>query len=368
MKNTQFFNTEDLRQEPIERAETLPSALYTEPESLLLELPAIFRKNWQLAGHTAQIPSTGDSLCVTIAENPVIILRDGEQVRAFYNVCKHRGGPVSIKKGTTSVMQCGYHGWTYKLDGSLRGVPQFDRVELFDKKDFGLVPVQVSVWQGLIFVNLMEKPETSTDTLLSGISERISPQSLDKMQYHSRTADLIDCNWKVYVDNYLEGYHIPVVHPELATLLDYKNYVTETTDTYSLQYSPFSSADSDNPYNAENGEAFYYFIYPNIMLNILPGRLQTNIVEPVGHNKCRVIFDFMYTDIKTLEMNGTIASDIAYSNKIQQEDIEICEAVQKGLGSLAYDKGRFSVQREAGVYHFQTLYKKSLAQHLKLNL
>jgi choline monooxygenase len=368
MIKPQFFNIEDLRQEPIERAETLPSALYTQPESLLLELPAIFQKSWQLAGHISQIPSTGDSLCISIAENPVIVLRDGNQIRAFYNVCKHRGGPVSIKKGTTSVMQCGYHGWTYKLDGSLRGVPQFDRVELFDKQDFGLVPVNVSIWQGLIFINLHEDPEITTDTLLAGISERISPLSLDSMQYHSRTVDLIECNWKVYIDNFLEGYHIPVVHPELATLLDYKNYLTETSETYSLQYSPFSSDKTDNPYNAENGEAFYYFIYPNIMFNILPGRLQTNIVEAVGHNKCRVIFDFLYSDIKTLEENGTIASDIAYSKKIQQEDIEICEAVQKGLGSLAYDKGRFSVKREAGVYHFQSLYKTSIAQYLNLKL
>lgn len=355
-----LINPDDLTQKPIEQAETIPSDWYTDPGFLTIEENSVFKKNWQLACHQSQIPDPGDSICRTVAGNPVIIVRDQSgEIRAFYNVCRHRGGPLAVKSGTTTVLQCKYHGWTYLMDGSLRGVPQFDRVELFDKKDFGLKPIRTEMWQGLVFISLDEEA-VSAEQILKDIPERIEPIRLDEMHYHTTTVDLIDCNWKVYVDNYLEGYHIPIVHPELAGLLDYRNYITEISEYYSLQYSPFSSSSADNPYNAEDGQAFYYFIYPNIMLNILPGRLQTNIIEPVGHGRCRVIFDFFYTNPKMAADMGTIKSDLEYSAKIQQEDIEICEAVQVGLRSDIYDKGRFSVKRELGVWHFQTLLKKNL--------
>lgn len=367
MKKERWKNCVDQAEliiEPIERAHTLPSAWYTEAEYHPIEKEAIFKKEWQLACHHSQLPNPGDSICRTLSGNPIIVVRTNEmEIRAFYNVCRHRGGPMSVKKGTTSVLQCRYHGWTYLMDGSLRGVPQFDRVELFDKKDYGLKPVSCKEWNGLVFINLDEEPG-DLEKALAGISERIDPIKIEIMQYHATTVDLIECNWKVYVDNYLEGYHIPIVHPELAGLLDYKQYTTEIDGCYSLQFSPFSDKSDQNPYHAEDGRAFYYFIYPNIMLNILPGRLQTNIIEPMGHNRCRVVFDFFYTDPKKAENQGMIASDFDYSAKIQQEDIEICEAVQKGLGSSAYDKGRFSVERELGVWHFQTLVKKSFSAYL----
>lgn len=359
-----FIEQKELIVDPIEKAFTLPSAWYTRPEYLQLEQESIFGKEWQLACHSSQLPDPGDSICRNIADNPILIIRTNEmEIRAFYNVCRHRGGPMSVKKGTTSVLQCQYHGWTYLMDGSLRGVPQFDRVELFDKKDYGLKPVACEEWNGLIFVCLDESPEPVTEKL-KGITERIDPIQIDIMKYHTSTVDLIECNWKVYVDNYLEGYHIPIVHPELAGLLDYKNYVTEIESHYSLQFSPFSDKSENNPYHAENGKAYYYFIYPNIMLNIMPGRLQTNIVIPVDHQRCKVIFDFFYSDLDKSREKGTIESDLKTSADIQQEDIEICEAVQRGLRSSVYDKGRFSVDRELGVWHFQKLVKKSFSAYL----
>lgn len=358
-----FISKEDFIQHPIERAETIPSSWYTQPEIRNIEQNSIFSDEWQLAGHLSEIPKPGDSLCKSFADNPILILRESnDTVRAFFNVCKHRGGPVSVKKGTTTVLQCQYHGWTYLTDGSLRGVPQWDRVDLFDKKDFGLSPVHCEVWQGLIFININDNP-TPFKQVVQGISDRISPITLTDFQFHSKVAYPINCNWKVYVDNYLEGYHIPIVHPELAKLLDYKNYVTEANRHYSLQYSPFSNQGADNLYKAENGEAFYYFIYPNFMLNILPGRLQTNVVIPIDENRCIVEFYYYYGKPQQKGMDKIIKNDIAYSEQIQQEDIEICEAVQRGLKSKAYNKGRFSVERELGVYHFQSLIKKSFEKY-----
>lgn len=359
----EYLDPNDLQVVPIARSETIPSSWYTDPRQLWIENKAIFSKEWQLVAHECQFSEPGTSICLTVAGNPIIVLRtETGEIRAYFNVCKHRGGPLAVKQGTKSMLQCQYHGWTYSSDGSLRGVPHFNYVELFDKKDFGLRPVRLEIWQGLVFLNLNDNA-ASLASKMEGISERIDPIDVTKMRYHTRTVDVINCNWKVYADNFLEGYHIPLVHPELAKLLDYSQYVTETSDNYSLQYSPFVSSDSNNPYQAENGEAWYYFLFPNIMLNILPGRLQTNIIEPVGHDKCRVIFDFYYTDIQKAKESGLIESDMNYSAEIQREDIEICEQVQIGLSSDAYDKGRFSVERELGVWHFQSLLKRNLAAY-----
>lgn len=350
----------DLKQEPIERAETIPSSWYHSDEMFELEKEALFSSFWQLACHESELPEAGDMHTLEVAENPLLLVRDQQdQINAFYNVCKHRGGPVAVKKGTTSVLQCQYHGWTYLLDGSLRGVPQFRKVDLFDKKDFGLEPVTKENWEGLLFLSLDDDIQPLSH-FLDGIAEQIAPIDLSAFKLAEEQSYIINCNWKVYVDNFLEGYHIPIVHPELAKLLDYREYKTDTSDWYSLQHSPFQ--DGDNLYKSDDGKAYYYYIFPNIMLNILPGRLQTNVIRPISPDTTEVIFKYYYKDLSDTRM---IQDDISYSDEIQQEDIEICELVQKGLKSKAYDKGRFSVEREQGVYHFQTLLKRELAKSLQ---
>lgn len=350
------FKPGDLSQKPIEQAETIPSDWYTSSDILALEKEVVFCSHWQLACHMSQLPDKGDMITIEVADNPVLIVRDdSNKVRAFHNVCKHRGGPVAVKKGTTSVLQCQYHGWTYLLDGSLRGVPQFNKVDLFDKKDYGLEPIRLNAFQGLVFINLSNKQEP-IKKIVGKISNRLSPINLSNYNHYSDQRYIVDCNWKIYVDNYLEGYHIPIVHPELAKLLDYKNYTVETSPWYSLQYSPMKH--DGNLYSEDGGEAFYYFIFPNIMLNILPGRLQTNVVRPITETKTEVLFSYYYEYVEAAESKGIITKDMNYSHDIQLEDIEICESVQKGIQSKAYNKGRFSVEREKGVYHFQSLLKK----------
>lgn len=355
---------EDLHQEPIERAETIPSSWYHSEAMLEFEKEALFSSYWQYACHESELSKPGDMHTLEVAENPLLLVRDEGQINAFYNVCRHRGGPVSVKKGTTSVLQCQYHGWTYLLDGSLRGVPQFRKVDLFDKKDFGLKPVKMQNWEGLFFVSLKDDIRPVNE-FLEGITDQISPIKLSEFEFVESQSYIIDCNWKVYVDNFLEGYHIPIVHPELAKLLDYREYQTDTSDWYSLQHSPIKNG--NNLYKSKNGKAFYYFIFPNIMLNILPGRLQTNVIRPLTPAKTEVIFSYYYKDPEKAHEDGIIEDDIKYSHHIQLEDIEICELVQKGLQSKAYDKGRFSVEREKGVYHFQSLLKQELVDALQIS-
>jgi choline monooxygenase len=346
----------------IETAETIPAAWYTSDQVWETEKTALLDPFWQYVMPAEWVNDPGDQVPVQVAGQPIVVVRDKQgELQAFYNVCRHRGGPLACKREQGSMLKCKYHGWTYRLDGMLRGVPQFQKTDLFNKEDYGLISVSVREWQGLVFVRLAEEGP-SLEEMLRGMEDRIRPNDLSTKQYYKRISYDIACNWKVYVDNYLEGYHVPIVHPELAKLLDYKHYVTETEEYYSLQYSPFQ--EGENIYSDDSGEAFYYYVFPNYMLNILPGRLQMNIVEPVDVSHCRVHFDYYYDDVDSPDREKAIAEDIAYSEQIQQEDIEICEYVQRGLESDGYDKGRYSTKREQGVYHFHNLIRKQFAWYL----
>jgi choline monooxygenase len=343
----------DLESTPIERSWTIPSRWYTDPAFHVLDRDAVFARHWQCVGHLAELPEPGSFITATVAESPVIVLRDREgMLRAFYNVCRHRGGPLATaRSGCVKALTCQYHGWTYLLDGSLRGVPRWDRVDLFDKKDYGLVPLRVETWQDQVFVNL-DPLGVPLDVALEAIAERIAPVRLDAMTFVRRIDYEVACNWKVYVDNFLEGYHVPYVHPELMKLYDFRQYRTETFEHYSLQWTPLAAGDA--PYEIRPGDnAFYYCVFPNYMMNILPGRVQTNVVVPLGHDRCRVEFRFFYRDAAGAAAERAIADDLDYSDRVQREDMDICEQVQRGLGSRAYDRGRFSVDAEQGVHHFQ---------------
>lgn len=363
MKNIPQITDSDLLIQPLAKAATIPSAWYTRPEFHEWDNAGIFSRTWQGVGHISRLKNSGDYILANIADNPIIVVREkDEKIRAFYNVCRHRGGPLALEDGHANALQCKYHGWTYRLDGTLRGTPQFEGVEDFHKNDYCLLPLPCEVWEGLIFVRLTEEGEPLTD-VLSGIKKRIAPISLENKKFYSRVNYEINCNWKVYMDNYLEGYHLPFVHPALNKLLDYRNYVNETHEYYSLQYSPFRNG--RNIYSADGGQAFYYFIFPNFMLNILPNRLQTNRVIPLSENKCIVQFDYFYDDVDSPQAQKVIGEDIAFSDEVQQEDIKICEYVQKGLQSSGYEQGRFSVECEAGVHHFQSLLKNAYRKGLE---
>jgi len=359
------FSPADLEVVPVTRSDTIPSSWYTDPAFHQVDRDAVFAQSWQNIGAADQVREPGQFLVGTVADNPVIVVRDQDgELRAFYNVCKHRGGPLALCDGQAKSLRCQYHGWTYLLDGSLRGVPKMDRSELFDKKDFGLVPIKVDLWEGQVFVHLGADPHPVAETF-QGIVERIAPTSVGGLKFARRVDYEVGCNWKVYVDNFLEGYHVPFVHPELVSLFEYSQYRTEVFDRYNLQWTPLD-ASTPSPYSGNGaddggGQAFYYWVWPNYMLNILPGRLQTNVVEPLGPDRCRVVFRYFYRDIVSAEGMARLDADHAYSDKVQAEDREICERVQAGLGSRAYDKGRFSPEMEAGVWHFQSLLKGAYA-------
>src|SRR4051812_9847608 len=198
-----MIDPRDLEIVPLERSETIPSSWYTSDDIYRAELTAIFSKSWQFVGSRSQLPERGSRLVTQVGLEPIIVVRGKDDViRAFYNVCRHRGGPLATEDGCSSMLQCKYHGWTYTLEGQLRGVPDFDRVELFDKKDFGLVPVTLAEWEGLLFVAL-ESPEVSLEQLFAGIRERNHSVDIPSLQFYKRVVYDVNCNWKIYVDNYL---------------------------------------------------------------------------------------------------------------------------------------------------------------------
>jgi choline monooxygenase len=349
--------------ERLSRAATIPSWCYTDPATLAGERDRIFAQTWQLVGREDQVASPGSYFTAEVAGEPLLVVRgtDG-RVRALSNVCRHRAGPVASGEGSCGAFRCGYHGWSYALDGRLVNTPEFDGVEDFDKRRVRLPEFRLESWLGLLFVNL-EADAPSLVEMLGELPAELEARGLGRMGLAARKEWTIDCNWKVYVDNYLEGYHIPIVHPGLMKEIDYARYETRTSGCWSLQHSPIRPREDAklrlDPTQPES-DALYYWVYPNLMLNVYPDNFSTNLIVPVSPRKTITIFDWFFRDPQSPSVQEAVRQTIEFSDEIQREDIAICEAVQKGLESRTYDTGRFSVRRESGVHHFHRLYAEAL--------
>ncbi len=356
---------------PLERARTIPSLWYSDPEIYALECRAIFGQTWLALGRADQVRAAGDYFTANVAGEPVVVVRSEDGVlRAFFNVCRHRAAQVlNEPQGRTDRLRCRYHGWTYDLSGRLRGVPEFDGVADFRREENGLVPIAVDVWGPLVWVHLGAKPPPLAD-FLSTLSARCAnlgddlgdDLGIEKLRFVERRQYDLACNWKVFVDNYLDGgYHVNTVHPGLAGALDYSQYRTEVFESSSVQISPLKPPDDPTLAKVRTGDnAYYWWIFPNLMINLYAGVMDTNLVLPLGPDRCRVIFDFYFADVDSPDAKQFNAESIAFGHQVQLEDIGICEEVQRGLGSRSYSTGRFSVRREAGGYHFHRLLARRL--------
>ena len=349
---------------PLSEASTIPAPWYVDPRVAELELLTVFSKTWQAIGRADQVEKPGGFVSATVAGEPIVAVRGSDgQLRAFYNVCRHHAAKVVTETcGIASLLHCPYHGWNYGLDGSLKGMPEFDGVKNFERRDNGLVPVKAEIWEAFVFVNLDLQAEPLGD-FLGGLVRRCQPLGLSKLHFFDRKEYDIACNWKVYVDNYLDGgYHVPHLHKALSSVLDYKQYTIENEDRYCLQSSPMVASDQDAATGAtrRGDRARYFWQYPNFMINCYEGYMDTNLVIPLDVDHCRVIFDFYFSDI-TESRRAYNAQSIAVGNRVQDEDLGICEDVQRGLKSRAYGAGRLSLRREAG----EQLFHRLLAADLK---
>jgi choline monooxygenase len=343
---------------PLAEAATIPAPWYVDARIAELETQTIFSKTWQMVGRVDQVEKAGQFVTANVAGEPIVVVRGSDGVlRGFYNVCRHHAAAVVTEScGQASILRCPYHGWNYGLDGSLKGMPEFEGVKNFEREKNGLVPVKVETWEKFVFVNL-DPQAGSLNGFLCGIVKRVAPLGVSKLHYFdSRTYD-IACNWKVFVDNYLDGgYHVPHLHKGLNSVLDYKQYTIENEDRYCLQSSPMVASDEDAATGAtrKGDRAWYFWQYPNLMINCYEGYMDTNLVLPVDVDHCRVIFDFYFADVSESRRKYNEES-VAVGARVQDEDLGICEAVQRGLKSRAYGAGRLSARREAGEHLFHRL-------------
>jgi choline monooxygenase len=358
-------------------AQTLASRFYTDPALLETEKAKVFLRTWQLVGTLAQSCGETGGIPRTIADpetfftadlagEPIVVVRDKEgMLRAFSNVCRHRAGPIAQGSGCKNALRCGYHGWTYALDGRLIGTPDVEGVEFFDRSTMGMVPIRLETWEQFIFVNFDPNAEPLS-AFLGEIPRQARGFQFAGLQLAERRDYVIQCNWKVYVDNYLEGYHIPIAHPGLMREIDYAQYRTETFRYYSQQFAPIRGMrpeDKDERIYASGTdvrEALYFWVFPNLMLNIYPDNVSTNLIVPLSQEKTLTIFEWFVHDTTSEKARERIRKAVAFSDEVQQEDIGLCESVQRGLRSSTYDRGRYSVKRENGVHHFHLLLREFL--------
>jgi choline monooxygenase len=356
--------------DPLEEAWTIPAPWYFDERIAELERASVFSATWQVVGRTDQARENGQFFTAELAGEPLVVARgDDGQLRAFYNVCRHHAAAVVTEaQGCAKQFRCPYHGWTYGIDGALKGMVEFDGVCNFDRAKNGLVPVRVDTWENFVFVNLDGRAAPLRE-FLGIVSELVAPLELaKKLHFFDRRVYTLNCNWKVYVDNYLDGgYHVPHAHKGLSSVIEYTKYTIENFERACLQSSPLSSDSTSEAGVAatRQGRAFYLWQYPNFMINAYEGVMDTNLVLPLGVNRCAVVFDYYFADTSAAA-EARHKESIAVSEQVQDEDMAICDAVQRGLSSRAYIAGRLSVRREAGEHLFHRLLHADFTKALSL--
>jgi phenylpropionate dioxygenase-like ring-hydroxylating dioxygenase large terminal subunit len=338
---------------------TLPYELYVEPSVVRKEYERIFKKSWQYVGHVGQLKKPGDYIACTIANEPILIVRgNDEQVRAFYNVCPHRGTKlVQEAAGSKKIFQCCYHGWTFKLDGKLHQAPNFKNVEGFCGDDYCLKPLHVAVEKSLVFVNLSDNPVPLAAEFADFFYDLSQFKFLDDLKLYSSEQRIIKCNWKTFIDNYLECDHCPIAHPSFVATLDMNKYQIINGDKCNIQGSEVKETRYDLD-NAEVQEGRFYWLWPNVMFTIYPGpgNLRSIQMIPIDPETTLGIYTvYLKGDEPTEEQKQLMA----FTQQVAQEDVEIVELQQVGLGSSAFKQGVYS-PTEHGLRHFHNLVRAAL--------
>ena len=345
--------------------ETLPYGWYVEPETLRLEQERIFRTAWQYAGHMGQLAEPGSYFTATVGLTPMVVTRArDDELRAFVNVCRHRGFTVAQGEGRRETLQCRYHAWTYGLDGRMRAAPRADLEPGFDAEELGLLPASVGAWGPFVFVN----PDAEAPPLADALGEmpaQVAELGLDveALEFRLRSESQLEANWKIVCENFLECYHCQVAHPDLSEAIDvsFDAYRLETDGLVSTQRAPVRTAVTghyDSRGELPHGQ--FHFLWPSTTINTLPGRPNLSIgpINPVAPTRTARFLDYFFAPG---EEQGWVDQLLEFDNQVGVEDRALVEGVQRGVGAGVLTHGRLLERSEQLIRHFQSLTAAALA-------
>jgi choline monooxygenase len=344
--------------EDIRRARTLPATFYRDATVFERIRERVFARSWQLVDGAERVSRPGSVLPFTflapVVDEPLLLAHDAAgTVRALSNVCTHRGNLLCTEERAAQSLRCRYHGRRFGLDGRFVSMPEFEGVRDFPTAADDLPRIPLERFGPLSFAAI--DPVFSFEELIAPVRERVSTLPLDRLEHDpggSRSFE-IAANWALYCDNYLEGFHVPFVHPSLAQTIDYSSYRTELFPWSSAQIA--EAATAQDAFDGSTVAAYYFFLFPNTMLNFYPWGLSLNVVVPLGVDRTRIAYRTWVTDSSRRTRGAGGALD-----DVEHEDDAIVEQVQRGIRSRLYERGRYSPTREQGVHHFHRLLMRLL--------
>lgn len=352
--------------EDVSEASTLPGSVYGDPAVHARIRERVFARSWQFAGEAGRLKVPGHVLPATLLEGcldePLVLTRDADdRVHCLSNVCTHRGNILVEGEGNAGLLRCRYHGRRFGLDGTFQSMPEFEDVKGFPSAADSLPKLPLERWSRLLFTSI--DPAFPFEKWIAPVKERVgwidlAGATLDPAQareYH------VNANWALYCDNYLEGFHVPYVHAGLAGVVDYATYRTEIFELGNLQVGIASAGEDafEPPAGSRDHgvrvAAYWFWLFPNLMLNFYPWGLSVNVVRPLAPDRTRVSFFSYVTDASRLKSGAGAELD-----RVEREDEHVVEQVQRGVRSRLYDRGRYSPARETGVHHFHRLLAQAL--------
>ena len=351
-----------------EQSFTIPARYYLDEDILEQEKESIFYRNWFYAGHQSQLTEPGCYLTVQVCDQNILVVRDRQgDLKAYYNVCQHRGHELLFGSGKVRTITCPYHAWSYGYDGELKAARNTEKLVDFDKCRFSLKPVQVEVFCGLLFVNLdlgaapLKQQAASLEKEIREFCPRV-----DEVTFAQRDDYDVASNWKVLVDNFLECYHCAPAHKDFVSLVDMDSYSIEVHEIYSSHVSDAAKTTASNAYHFEKGEVDFgyagWFLWPNLTIWIYPGDPNISVLQMIPQGAGRTI-EYQDWYLPNPQPTQQQRDAMVYQRDVlQPEDVGLCESVYRGLQSKGYNQGRFVVDpdrselSEHGVHHFQQLY------------
>ena len=339
-------------------AKTLPQRYFVSPEIFAQELEKIFATNWVLVGHQSQLTEPGDYFLAEVAGESLIVTKDQRStIRAFYNVCRHRGARLCEEQnGHAAAIQCPYHAWTYALDGRLLGAPHMDETPGFNKTEYPLKPARLGLWEGFIFLNLADA-SAPLEKWFKPLGGKFSSWNLAALRSAKRIEYDVQANWKLIFQNYSECYHCLGVHPELSKISPYDSAENDLTEGpflggfmriasgKSLTMSGNACALPVGNFGDEDFRfVFYYSIFPNMLLSLHPDYVMLHRLEPQSSERTLIFCDWFFNPEAFKRDDFDPEDAVEFWDMVNKQDWHVCELSQQGISSRAYEPGPYSAR------------------------